>query len=112
VLQALQKIVDDAHQEGKTVSICGEMAGDPAAAVLLMAMGFDVLSMNATQLLKVKWTLRNVKRSQAKAILNDVMMMGDPKIGATRQTFEYGSGSLGVRVNVTDQYDVNKERLT
>lgn len=94
VLQALQKIVDDAHKEGKTVSICGEMAGDPAAAVLLMAMGFDVLSMNATQLLKVKWTLRNVKQSQAKAILNDVMMMGDPKV--IRSTLELALRNQGL----------------
>ncbi|MEL1619837.1 putative PEP-binding protein, partial [Acinetobacter baumannii] len=35
VLHALKKVVDDAHLEGKPVSICGEMAGDPAAAVLL-----------------------------------------------------------------------------
>lgn len=41
-------MVRDAYAEGKQVSICGEMAGDPAAAVLLMAMGFDSLSMNAT----------------------------------------------------------------
>ena len=32
------------------VSICGELAGDPMAAVLLMAMGYDVLSMNCHQL--------------------------------------------------------------
>ena len=44
----LKKVVDDAHLEGKPVSICGEMAGRSAAAVLLMAMGFDSLSMNVT----------------------------------------------------------------
>lgn len=60
VLHALKKVVDDAHLEGKPVSICGEMAGDPAAAVLLMAMGFDSLSMNATNLPKVKWLLRQI----------------------------------------------------
>ncbi|MDO9322136.1 MAG: phosphoenolpyruvate--protein phosphotransferase, partial [Pseudomonas sp.] len=43
VLQALRLVVDGAHAEGKPVSICGEMAGDPSAAVLLMAMGFDSL---------------------------------------------------------------------
>ena len=51
VLQALRLVVAGAHAEGKPVSICGEMAGDPACAVLLMAMGFDGLSMNATNLL-------------------------------------------------------------
>ena len=33
VLYALQRAVEDAHQEGKPIGICGEMAGDPAAAV-------------------------------------------------------------------------------
>ncbi|WP_338152356.1 putative PEP-binding protein, partial [Sulfurovum riftiae] len=55
VLEALQRVVKEAHGEGKPVSICGEMAGDPAAAMLLLAMGFDSLSMNATNLPKVKW---------------------------------------------------------
>ncbi|KEI69959.1 phosphoenolpyruvate--protein phosphotransferase [Endozoicomonas elysicola] len=73
VLHALQKVVDDAHQEGKTVSICGEMAGDPAAAVLLMAMGFDMLSMSAVNLLKVKWVLRRIGMERAKKILSDLM---------------------------------------
>src|SRR5690606_13425405 len=45
VLQALQHVVNAAHRENKPVSICGEMAGDPGAALLLMAMGFDILSM-------------------------------------------------------------------
>lgn len=73
VLHALQKVVDDAHKEGKTVSICGEMAGDPAAAVLLMAIGFDMLSMSAVNLLKVKWVLRRIGMNKAKQILAQLM---------------------------------------
>lgn len=94
VLQVLQKIVDDAHQEGTPVSICGEMAGDPVAAVLLMAMGFDVLSMNATQLLKVKWTLRNMAKNQAKAIMDDVMTMDNPR--AIRSVLEIALRQQGL----------------
>lgn len=73
VLSALQKVVNDAHQEGKTVSICGEMAGDPAAAVLLMAIGFDMLSMSAVNLLKVKWVLRRIGMARAKEILAELL---------------------------------------
>lgn len=80
VLQALQKVVNDAHIEGKPVSICGEMAGDPAAAVLLLAMGFDSLSMNATNLPKVKWLLRQVTQSKAKELLGQVMSMDNPHL--------------------------------
>jgi phosphotransferase system, enzyme I, PtsP len=57
------------------VSICGEMAGNPSAAILLMAMGYDVLSMNSTNLLNVKWAVRSFEIKQAKRILSKVMKM-------------------------------------
>ncbi|MDH7944123.1 phosphoenolpyruvate--protein phosphotransferase [Pseudohongiella sp. SYSU M77423] len=77
VLNALQHVVNEAHAENKPVSICGEMAGDPGAALLLMAMGFDVLSMNASTLLKVKAVIRAVTLSTAKELLQDVMKLTD-----------------------------------
>ncbi|MCW7555636.1 phosphoenolpyruvate--protein phosphotransferase [Endozoicomonas gorgoniicola] len=80
VLQALQKVVKDAHKEGKTVSICGELAGDPAAAVLLMAMGVDMLSMSATNLLKVKWALRRMTMEKARDILAEVLTMDNAQV--------------------------------
>lgn len=75
VLRALQYIVYAAHDAGISVSICGELAGDPGAAILLMAMGFDVLSMNATNLPKVKSVIRGVTFARAKALLDEVMAM-------------------------------------
>ena len=51
------------------------MAGDPGAAVLLMAMGFDILSMNSAALLRVKSVIRNVSLSTAKELLKRVMEM-------------------------------------
>ena len=60
VLQALADVAEAGRKEGKPVSICGELASDPEGAVLLLAMGYDVLSMNATSLPKVKKALRNV----------------------------------------------------
>jgi phosphotransferase system enzyme I (PtsP) len=75
VLQALQKVVDDGHTEGRNVGICGELAGDPAAAILLMAMGYDVLSMNAANLPKVKSVIRNIAMSRGKEILQHAMGM-------------------------------------
>jgi phosphotransferase system enzyme I (PtsP) len=75
VLHALKFVVDAAHAEKKPLGICGEMAGNPAAAILLMAMGFDVLSMNSTNLLMVKWAVRSFELSKAKRILNKVLKM-------------------------------------
>ncbi|PAV48364.1 phosphoenolpyruvate--protein phosphotransferase [Pseudomonas sp. HAR-UPW-AIA-41] len=80
VLHALKLVVDGAHAEGKPVSICGEMAGDPAAAVILMAMGFDSLSMNATNLPKVKWLLRQLSMSKAQELLAQLLRMDSPQV--------------------------------
>ncbi len=84
VIEALEKIVEAAHAKGKPVSICGELAGDPAAAILLLAMGFDTLSMNATGLPRIKWVIRNFTRKKAKALLADVKKMDN-----TAQVREY-----------------------
>ncbi|MCZ6856137.1 MAG: phosphoenolpyruvate--protein phosphotransferase, partial [Gammaproteobacteria bacterium] len=75
VLSALREVARAAHAEKKPIGICGELAGTPVGAVLLMAMGYDVLSMNATNLPKVKWVIRNVKRSDARRMLARVLRM-------------------------------------
>jgi phosphotransferase system enzyme I (PtsP) len=77
VLRALQYIVYAAHDAGISVSICGELAGDPGAAILLMAMGYDVLSMNATNLPKVKSVIRGITFEHAKQLLSQVMRMSN-----------------------------------
>jgi phosphotransferase system enzyme I (PtsP) len=77
VLQALQHVVQAGHAEQVDVGICGELAGDPGAAILLMAMGYDVLSMNATNLPKVKSVIRGMTLTHARALLAEVMQMAD-----------------------------------
>ncbi|MFW0089153.1 MAG: phosphoenolpyruvate--protein phosphotransferase [Coxiella endosymbiont of Haemaphysalis japonica] len=79
VLKALKVVVEAGHRAGKPVSICGEMASDPLAVVLLLAMGFDTLSMNARILPRVKWVIRNFSLEKAKKILEEVLKMDDPK---------------------------------
>ncbi|OEY66611.1 phosphoenolpyruvate--protein phosphotransferase [Marinobacter sp. X15-166B] len=80
VLQALVRIAQDAHAVGKPVSICGELAGDPGGAVLLMAMGYDALSMNAASLPKVKSVIRSVTRDWARGVLADVLLLDSPHV--------------------------------
>ncbi|MDX1732897.1 MAG: phosphoenolpyruvate--protein phosphotransferase [Halioglobus sp.] len=75
VLRALADVASASRAEGVTVSICGELAGDPGAALLLLAMGYDVLSMNSTSLPKVKKALRNVRTEEAQALLDQAMQM-------------------------------------
>ena len=83
VLQALKRIVDDAKSEGKPVSVCGELAGNPMGAVLLMAMGYDCLSMNATNLPKVKSVLRGISREWAEKLLEEVITMESGEVIAS-----------------------------
>ncbi len=75
VITALREVARAAHSEETPIGICGEFAGTPVGAVLLMAMGYHVLSMNATHLPKVKWVLRNVKRTDARRMLAKVLRM-------------------------------------
>ena len=77
VLASLKIIVDAAHKNGRTVSICGEMAGDPGAALLLLAMGYDSLSMNASNLPKVKSVIRSASSEEAAELLARVMKMDE-----------------------------------
>jgi phosphotransferase system enzyme I (PtsP) len=78
VLKALLQVTSAAHRERKKISICGEIAGDPAAVILLIAMGFDALSMSASQLLRVKWLIRKFTMKKAKTLLNEIKTMDDP----------------------------------
>lgn len=78
MLVALQNIVKGAHAGGVEVSVCGEMASDPIAVLLLMAMGFDTLSMNSSSLPRVKWVIRSFSMTQARKLLAEVMQFEHP----------------------------------
>ncbi len=79
VLRALADVAIACKAENKPVGICGELAGDPGAAVLLLAMGYDILSMNSTSLPKVKTALRNISTDEARELLQEVMLMDETK---------------------------------
>lgn len=57
VIGSINQIIQDSHICHKPVSVCGEMAGDPASALLLLGLGVDSLSMSVGSLLKVKWVI-------------------------------------------------------
>ena len=80
VLRALQEIVTQADAVGTPVSICGEMAGDPRSALLLMAMGYKTLSMSASSLLRVKWVLRRISYSRSKEMLDEIWQMDNAAV--------------------------------
>ena len=75
VLRALIQVVENGHHEGKHVSICGEMASDPVAIPLLLAIGFDSLSMNASSIGRVRWIIRQFTYKKAAKLLQEVLTM-------------------------------------
>ena len=77
VLRAIHQTVQSAKRHNIPVSVCGEMAGDPAAVLVLLGMGIDSLSMSASSLTRVKWVIRNVSQKRAQDILSEVLEMED-----------------------------------
>jgi phosphotransferase system enzyme I (PtsI) len=73
VIRVLKRIVDDAHAKGRKVGVCGEMAGDPLYAALLLGLGVDSLSMAPPALPAVKYLVRAMKMSDARALAAQVM---------------------------------------
>lgn len=77
MLLALQSILQQSQSLGLPVSLCGEMASDPAAVLILIGMGFNQLSLSAHYLPKVKWLIRSVSRTQAKALYQEALTMSN-----------------------------------
>ena len=77
VLRALQNLVQACHQQQKPISVCGEMAGDPLTAILLMAMGFNTLSMSSSNILRVRKAICHVPMADAKQLLDNVLQMNN-----------------------------------
>ena len=75
IICLIQTIVNAAHSEGKYVGMCGGMAGDPKAVPLLLALGLDELSMSATSIAKVKYTINQLELKQCKSLLEEVLQM-------------------------------------
>lgn len=72
VLRAIMQVVEAAHAQGRPVGVCGEMAGDPVAALALLGIGVDNLSMSVASLPRVKWMIRSVPRERARLLLAEV----------------------------------------
>jgi phosphotransferase system enzyme I (PtsI) len=79
ILRMLKHIVEQAHLANIKVAVCGEMAGDPVFAPLLLGLGVDELSMSSTLLPAVKYLVRAMKLSDAKALVEETLTLDDPK---------------------------------
>jgi phosphotransferase system enzyme I (PtsI) len=78
VLRTLKTIIDEANRLGKAVSVCGEIAGDPLYASLLVGMGASSLSLTSSMLPEVKYLIRNTTMADAQALVEEVLQINDP----------------------------------
>ncbi len=78
VIHAVWHTTQAGHQQNVPVSTCGEMAGDPLAALLLLGMGMDSLSMSVVALPRIKWVIRNFTRAQAESLLQEALRLEEP----------------------------------
>jgi phosphotransferase system enzyme I (PtsP) len=75
VLSSIKHIVNIAHKHNKPVSVCGEMAGDPASALALVGMGVDSLSMSVGGLSRVKLAIRSFTQQQLENLSTQALAM-------------------------------------
>lgn len=77
VLHEVKRVIDIASHLQLPLSLCGEMASDPAAVVLLVGMGVRTLSMSAAKLPRIKWLIRSLSAADAKLVLAQALRMDD-----------------------------------
>ncbi|MBE1300096.1 MAG: phosphoenolpyruvate--protein phosphotransferase [Alteromonadaceae bacterium] len=73
VLHALNDIAQRCRELNKPVTVCGEMAGEPGGVLLLIAMGYDKLSLNSSGLSKVRWIIRRTARNELSDLLQSAL---------------------------------------
>jgi phosphotransferase system enzyme I (PtsI) len=76
VLRLIKNVIDVSHKAGKFTGMCGEMAGDPYAALLLAGLGIDELSMSPASIPAVKKLIRSVNQRDAEKIAASAMGLG------------------------------------
>jgi phosphotransferase system enzyme I (PtsP) len=74
--------------------VCGELAGNPLATILLLGMGVDTLSMSVGSLLRVKWVVRSISRLRARQLVSVALRMEEG--GQVRRLLESTLDELGL----------------
>ena len=75
VLGLIKQVIDASHAEGKWTGMCGELAGDERATLLLLGMGLDEFSMSAISVPRIKKLIRNVNFADATALADKAMQV-------------------------------------
>lgn len=76
ILRLVKHVIDAAHQEGKWVGMCGEMAGETLAAPLLLGLGLDEFSMSATSVLDQRKLIKNLSKAEMEVLASQAINCG------------------------------------
>ncbi|WAI11836.1 MAG: phosphoenolpyruvate-protein phosphotransferase PtsI [Buchnera aphidicola (Macrosiphum albifrons)] len=79
VLKLIKQVIDVSHANGKWTGMCGELAGDERATVLLLGMGLDEFSMSSISIPKVKKIIRKTSFSNAQKLAQKVLKLPTTK---------------------------------
>lgn len=79
ILRLIKMVVDAAHENGKWVGMCGEMASDTQFTQLLMGLGLDELSVVPSFTPKIKKIIRSTNYSEARRQASEILTLKDPQ---------------------------------
>lgn len=75
VLRLVRTVIENGKKEGVKVSLCGEMAGDPLLIPLLVGMGLERFSMNVDSILRARWIISQVDRTEMKSDVEQILSL-------------------------------------
>lgn len=93
VLNLIKQVIDASHAEGKWTGMCGELAGDERATLLLLGMGLDEFSMSAISVPRIKKIIRSVNYADVQKLANEVLSL------ATAEEIENKITAFSARVS-------------
>ena len=75
VIRLIKHVIDASHEQGKFTGMCGELAGDPVATMILLGLGLDEFSMTASSIPLIKNILRSVSKAECEEVANKALTM-------------------------------------
>ena len=75
VIRLIKHVIDASHEQGKFTGMCGELASDPVATMILLGLGLDEFSMTASSIPLIKNILRSVSKAECEEVANKALTM-------------------------------------
>lgn len=75
ILRLIKMVIEAAHHEGKMVGMCGEMAGEPMAVLILLGLGLDEFSVSASSIPQIKKIIRSVSLEKAQEVTEQIVKL-------------------------------------